>query len=244
MEIVAKRAEDDETGPERTCVATRAVRPVRELIRFVLDPAGVLTPDIKGKLPGRGVWTLCSRAAVEEAVRRKSFARGLKRPVTVPDGFADLVETLLASDARQSFAMANKAGLAVTGFAKVEAAVSSGKAVAIISASDGGEDGRRKLMQAARKASRGREPAPLYTPFSGRELDLALGRGNAIHAALLAGPAGDAFLARRSRLEAFRSGGFSEVRPDAGGTPASTGPSALENHTTGDRLQDDRLDDR
>jgi uncharacterized protein len=238
------RAEDDETGPERTCVATRAVRPIAELIRFAVGPDDVLAPDIKGKLPGRGVWTLCSRSAVEEAVRRKAFARSLKRPVTVPDGLADLVETLLLADARQSFSMANKAGLVVAGFAKVEAAARAGKAVAIVSARDGGEDGKRKLAQAAMQGAGGRTPAPVITPFEGRELDLALGRGNAIHAALLAGPAGDAFLARRQRLENFRHGGLGETRPDAGDAPASTGRFALEDkHPMGETLQDDRLDD-
>ena len=38
------------------------------------------------------------------------------------------------------------------------------------------------------------------------QLDLALGRPNVIHAALLAGPASDTFLARFRRLERFRTG--------------------------------------
>jgi uncharacterized protein len=240
---MAVRGEDDETGPERTCVATRSVRPIGELIRFAVSPDGVLTPDIKGKLPGRGVWTTCARSAVEEAIKRKAFARGLKQPVTVPEGLADLIEQLLAADARQSLSLAKKAGLVITGFAKVESAVGAGKAVAIVSASDGGEDGKRKLRQAARRAAGERMAAPLISPFSGRELDLALGRENAIHAALLAGAASDAFLARRLRLESFRLGGFNEVRPDAGEIPASTGPFALENDQTGAKLQDDTLND-
>jgi ribosomal protein L30E len=160
----------------------------------------------------------------------------------VPDGLADLIDGLLAADARQSLSLANKAGLVVMGFAKVEATVAAGRAVAIVSASDGGEDGKRKLRQAARRGG-GRGAPPLISPFPGRELDLALGRENAIHAALLAGPASNAFLARRLRLDAFRLGGFSEVRPDAGEIPASTGRFALENHPTGIELQDDTLDD-
>jgi hypothetical protein len=38
------------------------------------------------------------------------------------------------------------------------------------------------------------------------QLDLALGRSNVVHAALLAGSANDTFLARFTRLERFRSG--------------------------------------
>ena len=41
---------------ERLCVATRTVRPVADLIRFVVGPDGEAVPDLKSKLPGRGVW--------------------------------------------------------------------------------------------------------------------------------------------------------------------------------------------
>jgi predicted RNA-binding protein YlxR (DUF448 family) len=223
------RVEDDEKGPERTCVATRAVRPVGELLRFAVGPDEVLTPDVKGKLPGRGVWVTCSRHVLEEAVRRKAFARSLKRPVVVPDGLADLVERLLAQDARQFLALANKAGLVIAGFAKVEAALASGRVAALVSAGDAGEDGRRKLRQAAHRHASGAGGPPMLTPFAGSEMDLALGRENAIHAALLAGPATDAFLARCARLERFRAGEPRGTRPDAGDDSASTGPFALEN---------------
>jgi hypothetical protein len=40
--------------------------------------------------------------------------------------------------------------------------------------------------------------------FTGAELDLALGRPNVVHAALLAGPASDGFLARYRNLERYR----------------------------------------
>jgi uncharacterized protein len=207
--------EDEEAGPERTCVASRVVRPIHELIRFVAGPDDILTPDLKGRLPGRGVWVTGERALLEEAVRRKAFARGLKRPVVAPDGLADLVDRLLAADARQSLAIANKAGLVVCGFAKVEAQLARGRVAALVSASDGGEDGRRKLMQAARRHAEGGPTPYAVSLLPGHELDLALGRENAIHAALLAGAAGDAFLARCARLERFRSGASRGTRPDA-----------------------------
>jgi hypothetical protein len=38
------------------------------------------------------------------------------------------------------------------------------------------------------------------------QLDLALARPNVVHAALLAGPASETFLARCRRLERFRTG--------------------------------------
>jgi hypothetical protein len=42
--------------------------------------------------------------------------------------------------------------------------------------------------------------------FSGAQLDLALGRSNVIHAALLAGPASQGFLTRCQRMMRFRTG--------------------------------------
>ncbi len=226
---------DDETGPERTCVATRAVLPVEQLIRFVPDPDGRLTPDIRGRLPGRGVWVTGTRAALDEAIRRKAFARSLKTSVVLPADLADQVEALLAADARQSFAMANKAGLVVSGFGKVETAIGRGHVTALVVASDGGEDGRRKILQAVKRVHGSADAIPVISVFASNELDLALGRENAIHAALLAGPAGDAFVKRCRRLEIFRNGASNEVGPDAAGEPASTGPLALN----GPRRPDD-----
>ena len=57
----SERASELDGGPrarerERMCAATRTVRPVSELIRFVVGPQGEAVADIKGKLPGRGIW--------------------------------------------------------------------------------------------------------------------------------------------------------------------------------------------
>jgi uncharacterized protein len=54
--------------------------------------------------------------------------------------------------------------------------------------------------------------------FTGAQLDLALNRPNVVHAALLAGPGSETFLARAARLSRFRTG-FS---PDAVSAHAPT----------------------
>jgi predicted RNA-binding protein YlxR (DUF448 family) len=74
---------------ERLCAATREVRPVSDLIRFVVGPDGEAVPDLKRNLPGRGVWVTATRDALGEAIKRKIFARGFKRDVRLP---ADLLE--------------------------------------------------------------------------------------------------------------------------------------------------------
>ncbi len=222
------REGDEEKGPNRTCVATRLVLPVGALIRFALDADSRLTPDIRARLPGRGVWVTGTRAALAEAIRKKSFARSLKQPVLLLPDLLDQVDGLLVADARQSLAMANKAGVVITGFAKVEAAIGKGNVSALVSAHDGGEDGRRKILQAVKRNNHGEAAIPVFSSFASHELDLALGRENAIHAALLAGSACDAFVKRCLRLEKYRHGALTENGPDADKHSVSTGPLVLD----------------
>src|ERR1700754_4226378 len=94
----------------RMCAVSREVRPIDELIRFVVAPSGEVVADLKRKLPGRGLWITASRRAVEEAVRRHHFARGFKRDVRVAPTFAADTENLLARAAIEALAMAAKAG--------------------------------------------------------------------------------------------------------------------------------------
>ena len=91
----AKRERPD--GPERKCIVTGEVLPKAALIRFVVGPDGVVVPDIAGKLPGRGVYVSADRAALEKAVAKRLFARGFKRPVTVPEGMVDEIERRVAT---------------------------------------------------------------------------------------------------------------------------------------------------
>src|SRR4051812_13786313 len=53
-------------GPLRRCVATRAVKPKSELLRFVVGPGDVLVPDVAGRLPGRGLWITPARDIMAE----------------------------------------------------------------------------------------------------------------------------------------------------------------------------------
>lgn len=199
-------------GPHRRCIVTRAERDPDEMIRFVAAPDGTIVPDLRRKLPGRGVWVGASRALVAEAVRRKAFARGLKAQVTVPATLADDVEELLRRDSVQALALANKAGLVVTGFGKVEEAAAAGRVRAVIHAAEAAADGRRKIAQALFRGFGARAAeVDVVEVFAGHDLDLALGRSHVIHAALIAGPGSEGFLARWRRLARYRNG--------EGGTP-------------------------
>lgn len=204
-------------GAERFCALTRSLLPVSEMIRFVVGPAGEAVPDVKRKLPGRGIWITASRAAIDEAVKRNVFARGFRRDLKVAGDLAAETDRLLARAALDALAMAGKAGAVVVGFAKVEAALGHGEVKALIHAQDAAEDGRRKLMAAFRRARTGESSGiDVISLFSGTELDLALNRPNVVHAALLAGPGSETFLARVKRLQRFRTGNS----PDAVGANA------------------------
>ena len=190
---------------ERLCVATRTVQPVADLIRFVIGPDGAAVPDLKSKLPGRGVWVTAAYDVLGDAIKRKVFARGFKREVRLPTDLLERTERLLEQAALDALAMAGKASVAVTGFVRVETALASEEVVALIHAVDAAADGVRKLDAALRRRP-SMAPVAVIGSLTSAQLDLALGRPNVIHAALLAGPPSDTFLARLRRLERFRTG--------------------------------------
>ena len=76
--MIGKEHNDLDTegrSSERTCVVTRAVMPVDALVRFVAGPEGTVVPDLRHRLPGRGVWVTAEREAVETAVKKRLLAR-------------------------------------------------------------------------------------------------------------------------------------------------------------------------
>ena len=217
----------DEDGPERTCIVTRRKGAPDAMIRFVAGPGATVVPDIRRRLPGRGVWVIASESVVAEAVKRHAFSRGFKTKVQADPSLPRSVDDLLAADALQSLAMANKAGRVTTGFAKVEAALLAAQVAVMIHAAEAADDGLRKLDAALRRgaldASHVASRCPIIKLFSGEQLDLALGRTNVIHAALAAGSAGQAFLTRCRRLIQYRSAAAPEIADTAGTVPASSG---------------------
>src|ERR1700688_1868073 len=127
----------DRSARSRMCAVTRQVRPIDELIRFVVSPQGEVVPDLKRKLPGRGLWISASRQTVAEAARRNPFSKGFKRELRVAPTPAADAENLLVRSAIEALAMSAKAGQVVSGFSKVEAALEQRQVRALIHASDG-----------------------------------------------------------------------------------------------------------
>jgi predicted RNA-binding protein YlxR (DUF448 family) len=181
------------------------------MVRFALSPEGAVVPDVRQRLPGRGVWTRASRAIVRQAAAKQAFSRGFKASVKASPELADEVDRLLEDDALRFLSLVNKAGLVVTGGVKVEAAIresASREALAgLMRARDGARDGAGKLERLLAGVLGPRaELVARINLFDSRQLDLALGRTNVIHAALRAGSASEAFLARVARLSLYRAG--------------------------------------
>ena len=232
-EEVATAAEDasaevdfDERPPKksdvaRTDIVSREAMPISDLIRFVEAPDGVVVADLKRDLPGRGVWVRATHGAVSTAATRKLFARSLRRAVEVPADLADRVDALLTKQALGTFGLARKAGLVVTGFAKVEQAVARERLAGLLHAAEAGADGVEKLAAALKRRFGGEIGLPVVRIFTGAQLDLALGRSNVIHAALLAGRASEIFLERAVALGRYR--GEDTALPSKA-NPATSGP--------------------
>ncbi len=194
--------------PERRCIATGDVRPQSELIRFVAGPDGQLVLDVAGKLPGRGIWVSAQRSALEKAEKKGLFARAAGQTVTIPEGFVDGIEALLANRVQTLISLARKAGSAVAGYEKVKGWLATGEAVMLLQASDGSERGKTRLRPPEGEGS-----------FSGvltaSELGLAFGREHVIHAALAAGGLTD-----KVRVDVMRLSGVRDSGDGTGGASA------------------------
>ena len=201
---------DAAAATERMCVATRTVRPVGELIRFVAGPDG-LVPDLKRRLPGRGVWVTARRSQVEAAVKRRGVSEeparrreGPVRPCRYGRWAAGALRRSMPcrSPTRPRWWSRDSPG---------SRRPSPGGRWSPCSrrgmpARRGPASSRRRWCGAAKAAVPVRNCVVLH---HGDQLDLALGRLNVVHAALLAGRAVETFLARWRILECFRA-----VEPD------------------------------
>ncbi len=176
------------------------------MIRFVLSPDGVVTPDVKRRLPGRGVWIDATRASVAEAAKKRVFSRAFKAEAKVSPNLADDIAALLRRAALERLSMAQKAGTVVAGFEKVRAAVRDKAVTGLVFASDASEDGRQKVEALAKKALELHNKWSVADVFSSAELESTLGRQRVVHVALAPGRTSDLFFTDALRLRGYEFG--------------------------------------
>ena len=210
--------EEAEFGPdrrghkplERRCLASGETRNPADMVRFVLDPEGVVTPDIQGKLPGRGVWVSANRKSLEKVIALKSFARGFKGKAKIVGDLVDLTERLLARRVLGLITMARKAGVMAMGFDQVQSMAREAAIAFRIEASDGSQDGRSKIRTLAKAMNReqGLQDPIVIGCFTADQIGQALARESIVHAAIKPGK-----LAKSMGVDVKRLSGFRELIP-------------------------------
>jgi hypothetical protein len=195
---------------ERQCALTREVKPIADLIRFVVSPDGEIVPDTDARAEGRGVWITLGAKQVAEAQKKKAFAKSLKAEVKVPDDLSGLTRRRLEERFVAALSLARKAGQLLTGASKVKSAIEAGEVLALVTATDGAEDGKKKLAgslkgytMAAAEAGLNPGSTPHFELLDSAQMGLALGIENVIHAALTKGGAAQAAVQRAERLARY-----------------------------------------
>ncbi len=197
---------DQKDMNDRTCLSCRQKHGTENMIRFVAAPDGSVVADLKRTLPGRGVWVCAKRESVDKAADKNLFARGLKMNVSVSRSLGSDVDALIEKAALAGLGFARKAGQCVTGAVKVDGAIRSGKAIALLHAIDAADDGIAKLARAVGVSKRNGREVRVLKLFDSDKMRLALGGENVIHAALTNGGAASSFLKRAEMLIGYRGG--------------------------------------
>jgi len=210
--------EQDEFGPdlrghkplERRCLASGESRDPIDMVRFVLDPEGAVTPDIQGKLPGRGTWVSSDRKSLEKVIAQKGFNRGFKGKAKVEGDLVALTEALLVRRVLGLITMARKASVIAMGFDQVQSMAREASIAFRIEASDGSKDGRSKIRTLAKAMNREQElPDPIVVGcFTADDIGQALARESIVHAAIRPSK-----LAKSMKIDVRRLAGFRDLIP-------------------------------
>ena len=213
-EVIDAEEEEPETGPMRRCVVTRARRPKEEMFRFVVSPDRVLTPDLVGKLPGRGIWLSASGDVIEgpegsagprvtssrvggrELVR--AIARAARGPVQVPPNLPLVLETALIRRIGDLLGFARRAGQAIAGFEKARDWMRSHPVGLVLQAADGSEAERARFRSAVPDA------IMVLDPLTGAELGRVFGHDTVVHVALAPGRLAGSIAIEAGRLAGLR----------------------------------------
>ena len=185
--------DEPETGPLRRCAVTRERDYRARMIRFVISPDRIVTPDLLAKLPGRGIWLSARRDVLVTARTKGAFARAARGQVVVP---ADLVEGVQAGLTRrvtELLGLARRAGQAVAGFQKSREWLQSRKIGIVVQACDGSPDERSRLMSGVRDV-------PTAAPLSAAALGAVFGRDHVVHVAVAQGRLAEALGIETTRL--------------------------------------------
>ena len=140
--------------PQRSCLGCGNSREKGALLRFVLAPDGVLTPDLKGNLPGRGAYSCPNPGCLGLALKKKRFAATFKLPVAGadPESLTAEIRLLVTERIKGYLSLAAKAGRVFSGGDAVTGGMRGGKAGLLFIATDLSEESRKKFTAMAAHA--------------------------------------------------------------------------------------------
>ncbi len=183
---------------ERRCLVRGQPADRDALIRFVVDPDGVLHLDLAEKLPGRGYWLTASPSAIADALKKRVFDRAARRSVTVPENLAELIEQNLRRRCCDALGLAMRAGTVTLGFERIAAALPKTDKALILRAADSGERNFNRLRRLAPPDTR------FLTALNGAEMASALGKTGSLATVMIApGKLADRLARDHRRLAAF-----------------------------------------
>ena len=158
------------------CAVSDAELPEAQMLRFVISPQGVLTPDLEQRLSGTTFWVQARYDMVAALADKVADKVDNKIGQNAPQDLAKRVARRLEEKYLSRLSLARKAGQIVLGSTKVAAALAANKVGLLLAAQDGAASGRKKLAAQAR-----RQNVPLIALFTAAQLSMALGRDNVIH---------------------------------------------------------------
>lgn len=130
---------------ERRCIVSKETYSQDELIRFVLSPDDIVTPDIENTLPGRGAWVKADKDSLEKAIQDNLFAKSFKQKSIIPDDLQTRVVTILRNKALSMLSLSRRSGDCIIGFDKAYNAAQKTNIAVYITASAEGTDSRQKI---------------------------------------------------------------------------------------------------
>lgn len=130
---------------ERRCIVHKESKAPEELIRFVLSPDNIVTPDLDEKLPGRGAWVSVSKADLEKAIKNNLFKASFKSNAIILDGLIETIRNALEKKCLNTLNIARRSGDCILGFDKASSAAKNVPIAVYVTAAKGDSDSRKKL---------------------------------------------------------------------------------------------------
>lgn len=197
VDAAAVGMEPEEVGGkgsrQRRCIVTGEVLAHELMIRFVISPDGIVTPDLEESLPGRGYWVTARYNELMKAVVNDAFSRAAQRKVIVPAALIDQVIVLSRRACLSTLGLARRGWQVEFGYEPVREALLLKKAGVLLIARNAPGDVQHRLDSV-------RGDVPVVDLFNTAELSAALGRESLAFAAVTKGQWTLRFLIECNRL--------------------------------------------